>query len=372
VPQRERTSLPQPTPAVPDASQPAPGERDDETPQTPDTLRETLEHEIKQTFPDSSVRLKHTGDTLVVSGSARNRDEATSILSIVRRNAPDRVVNLLRVPREQPMVLRIVVAEVNRTAARSLGLDFGIGDKQATIVSNRPSGDAGSPTLIGNGWIDQALQSLQDLHYAQILAAPALTTLNGQAARFQVGGEFPVPVVSRSPKGAVQGVHFHPYGVRLSARPVVIDSDRIRLTVETEVRGADPRAAAQVNGTAVPGLKVRTLQSTVELQEGETLVLADLVRAPTSDAEFQAMTRGPRPASTDNPSSGKELVVLVSPLLLHPESKEHAGGSAKPLNPQDIKGYPRSHDTLSSRAEALYLIGPRGYAGATRQEARRR
>jgi pilus assembly protein CpaC len=352
--------------------QPAPDERDEETPQTPDTLRETLEREINQTFPGSSVRLKHTEDALVVSGSARSLGEATSILSIVRQNVPDRVVNLLRVPREQPIGLRIVVAEVNQAAARSLGLDFGIGDKQATIVPNRPSGDASSPTPIGNGWIDEALKILQDLHYAQVLAAPALTTLNGQAVRFQVGGEFPVPIVSRSSKGGVQGVHFHPYGVRLSVRPVVTDSNRIRLTVETDVRGADPRAAAQVNGTAVPGLKVRTFQSMVELQEGETLALADLVRAPTSDSEFQAMPQGARPVSAGNLSAGKELVVLVSPLLLRPEAKEQAGGSAKPLNPRDINDYLRGRDSVAPRAEALYLIGPRGYAGATRQEAQRR
>jgi len=368
-----------------------------------ETIYDTLEREINRTFPGSNVHLKRAGDTLVVSGNARNIFDATHILDIARQNAPGaqpgrpapktnepnpvaspslqatldnyahaggpRVINLLRIPGEQQIMLRIVVAEVNRSAARSLGLDFGIGDKQATIFSNRAGAKEGSSTLVDNGWIAQALRSLQDLHYAQSLAEPTLTTVNGQTARFQVGGEFAVPVVSPSASGAVQGVAFRSYGVKLSVQPVVADTDRIRLMVQADVSGMDPRTAAQVGAAAIPGLKVRNFESTVELREGETLAVAGLIRGsqgqPPRNAGF---------VSADNPPSDQELVVLISPLLIRPSTPDYRAGSpvASPFNAADIELYLRSRKTLLPQGDALYLIGPQGYAGDARHGATRR
>jgi pilus assembly protein CpaC len=349
-------------------------------------LYQTLEQEINRTFPGSSVRLKVVGEMLVVSGTARNIFEATRILTIARENAPgvhsaeanrnrpavpslqttidnyahaggSRVVNLLRIPGEQQIMLRVVVAEVNRAAARSLGLDFGIGDKQATVLPNRPAAPGSSP-VAGNGWIGQILRTLQDLHYAQSLAEPTLTTLNGKVARFQAGGEFPIPVVTPSAQGAVQSVAFRSYGVQLRIQPVVADFDRLRLSVEAEVSGTDPQATAQVAGTAVPGLKIRNFQSTVELREGETLAVAGLIRNPAS----ATLPQNVRAGYVEPTPSDQELVVLISPLLLHPPTNERVGG-ANPLNPQDIELYLRSRNMLVPRGDALYLIGPQGYAG---------
>jgi pilus assembly protein CpaC len=362
-----------------------------------EAIYETLEGEINRTFPGSSVRLKRAGDKLVVSGYARNIFEATRILNIARENAPGKssanaatppaspslqavldnyalaggsnVVSLLRIPGEQQIMLRIVVAEVNRAAARSLGLDFGLGEKQATILGDHDRASDNSTTLVGNGWIGQTLRILQERGFAQALAEPTLTTLNGQATRFQAGGEFPVPVVSPSPMGPVQGVSFRSYGVRLSVQPVVADGDRIRLTVDAEVSGTDPSATARVTGTAVPGLKVRNFQSTVELRKGETLAVAGLNRgteAPAPPAQQQPGVA--RPVSAEVGAAGQELVVLISPLLLRsPEPNARTVSRGRSFSAQDVELYLRSGNSVVPRGDALLLIGPQGYAGQTRQ-----
>jgi pilus assembly protein CpaC len=272
------------------------------------------------------------------------------------------VVNLLRLPGEQQIMLRIVVAEVNQQAARNLGLDFGLADRQATVLPNRAMAADGTSTFNGNGWVGQILRTLQEHNLAQTLAEPTLTTLNGQAARFQAGGEFPIPVVSPSPAGAVQGVAFRSYGVQLSVQPIVAAIDRIRLTVEAEVSGTDPQATAQVGGTSVPGLKMRNFQTTVELKEGETLAVAGLTRGSSGNA----LPQGVYPANPNNTAPAQELVVLISPLLLH-----HAGSEpvemGNPLNAQNIEMYLRSRDSQVSRGDSLFLIGPQGYAGEANQ-----
>jgi hypothetical protein len=350
-------------------------------------IYQTLEQEINKTFAGSTVHLQQVGDKLVVSGTARNLFEALRILNLAREHAPGgkageagqapsaspslqaildnyahaggpHVINLLRIPGEQQIMLRVLVAEVNRPAARSLGLDFGIADKKATVLPSRPAAADGSSTVADNGWIGQLVRILQDLHYAKILAEPTLTTLNGQAARFKAGGELPIPVISVASRGAVQGVVFRSYGVQLSIQPILADVDRICLAVDAEVSGTDAQAAIQVGGTAVPGLKVRNFQSTVELREGETLAVAGLVRGGPGNTLPQNVGTGvANPASAD-----QDLVVLISPLLLR-RPPHKGGGDAKRGNPQDLELYLRSRNTMVPRGDALYLIGPQGYAG---------
>ena len=347
---------------------------------------QALEQEINRTFPGCTAHLKQEGEKLVVSGTARNILDATRILIMARQNAPGtrtdassrvapanpsrqdtlnnyaqaggpQVVNLLRIPGEQQIMLRVVVAEVNRAALRSLGMDFGISDRQATILTTRPAATDGSSTIAHNGWIVPFLKTLQELHYARFLAEPTLTTLNGQAACFQVDGKFPIPVLSPSSQAAVQDVAFQSYGVQLSIQPVIADLDRIRLNVDAEVSGTNPQATALVGGTTVPGLTVRHFQSTVELREGETLALAGLIRGSATTMLPQNIRSG----SGVDASADHELVVLISPLL-HWPSEEGAGGMQR-LNPQDIELYLRSRNTLLPRGDDLYLIGPQGYAG---------
>lgn len=353
-----------------------------------ESMYSTLEEEINRAFPGCSVQLKQVGESLVVSGKVRNIFEATRILTIARENAPGarsnepsrtpgtpslqatldnyaqaggrHVVNLLRIPGEEQIVLRVVVAEVNRAAARSLGLDFGLADKRATVLTSRPA--AGSSTVAQNGWIGSVLRTLQDLHYAQSLAEPTLTTLNGQTARFKAGGEFPIPVVHPGPQGALQGVSFRSYGVNLAIQPVVADTDRIRLTVEAEVSGTDPQTAAQVGGSAVPGLKVRNFASTVELREGETLAVAGLIRGSSRNTMPGTVSA----SIADNAPSDQELIVLISPLLMHSQtSAEKSEKSVKSLTPQEIERYLHAGKESVPSGDIPYLIGPQGYAGTT-------
>src|SRR5207248_2299791 len=129
-----------------------------------------LADEVNHAFPNSFVCLQLVGDKLVVSGFARDIFECAQILRIIRANCPnlpgaaipdaaripvDRphagripgdpeegpllpgtdnyvlagspaIINLLRINGEQQVMLRVTVAEVNRAAARSIGMNFNI------------------------------------------------------------------------------------------------------------------------------------------------------------------------------------------------------------------------------------------------------
>ena len=204
-------------------------------PQAKERLREdyrALADEINRAFPDSQVSLSTVGDKLAVSGQAKDAAQAAQILRIVRGhasaepaavdNAPaegaadepaplaqqlvqaagPNVVNLLRVPGEQQVMLRVTVAEVNRAAARSIGLNCSVERHDGTTIFATRTGElaglsnmggANVPVFLDNGQIGLAIHALRGMNLARSIAEPHLAALNGHRAEFTTGGKFPVP-----------------------------------------------------------------------------------------------------------------------------------------------------------------------------------
>jgi pilus assembly protein CpaC len=269
------------------------------------------------------------------------------------------VVNLLHIPGEQQVMLKVVVAEVSRDAARSIGIDWSITNKAgrqvfaqktgsllggaaATTVQNAAGNTGASsgtslvnlPILIDQGRINIALEALRAVNLAKSLAEPNLVTLNGHQANFRAGGEFPVPVVTGATAVGLQGVSFVPFGVSLGFTPYITDKDRIRLQLNAVVSTRNDSIGANFGtgnntSTAVPGLNSRTINTTVEMREGQTLAIGGLLQTSLGGTTIRVPFFGDIPCGgqlfrLDTTSAGEsELVLLVTPELVHPlEPKE--------------------------------------------------
>jgi pilus assembly protein CpaC len=328
-----------------------------------------LEREIKQAFPDSAVQLSLVGEQVVVRGESKDVVEAAQILRIVAEHSPTRrrskvesknvnvafipglgdeqaavnaireilqgspnLVNLLRVPGEQQVMLMVTVAEVNRTAARTIGMDFSVtkgggafaqvtGGLLSPAVANAA---ANLPAAIDSGNVLLAIQALRTMNFARSLAEPNLTTLNGRPANFQAGGSFPIPTSVVTPGGAAQSVSYQNFGVSLQFVPYITDRDRIRLQLNASV-STPSTATTEVSGAQVPSqITQRQFNTTVELREGQTLTVAGLIQNNFSGTSKRIPFWGDLPiigrtGGNDSLTSGEqELVVLVTPILVHP------------------------------------------------------
>ncbi len=343
--------------------------------------------EIKKVFPDSYIKLELVGDKLAVSGEVKDVFEAVQILRILRANSPSQIlqthvtnlnltvtpgdllnpnglagldsyltnaggseiINLLRIPGEQQVMLRVTVAEVNRTAARTIGVNFNIINKKGTTVFGQQTGGitvtgnvltqnnnnqfgvtANVPVILDNGQIPLAIEALKTLNYARSLAEPNLVTLNGQPANFQAGGSFPVPVLGGVSGGnnLVTGVQFVPYGVQLSFTPTITDRDRVRLQIQANVSTRDESASTNVGGSNVPGLTTRNFNTTVEMREGQSLAVGGLIQTNIAAGTNRVPFWGDIPilnifSGLNNTQSGEqELVIMVTPELVHPLEKK--------------------------------------------------
>ncbi len=390
-----------------------------------------LEDDINKHFKDTSVRLKLLGDKLVVSGRVRDAQQGVQVLQIIRANfgqqvnglgtngtaggvttasgttapatqvplgaptldpitglmsptaenyittAGGNIINLLEVAGEQQVALRVIVAEVSRAAARSIGLNFSVRNNQGVTVFSNVNGGAfggggggggfGSANGIGGGGLGNALggmagnitavfdggnipvalNALRTLSYAKSLAEPTLVTLNGQTANFLAGGQFPVPVVTGfGNQQGLQGVSFVPFGVQLSFTPFITDRDRIRLQLNANVSSRDVATGTNIGGAAVSGLNARTVNTTVELRQGETLAVAGLIETNQGADASRTPLIGDLPFFTpftsNRQSAGeKELVIFITPELVRPlevgESPTIPGCDI--LEPTDVEFY---------------------------------
>jgi pilus assembly protein CpaC len=353
-----------------------------------------LEDDINKHFKDTSVRLKLVGDKLIVSGRVRDAQQGTQVLQILRANftgnsgqrnsnslgggssssntlsglgggqvsqipfaptsfgreidpitgqaaptaenyittAGNNIINLLEVAGEQQVALRVIVAEVSRAAARTIGLNFSIQNNQGvTVFSNNVGGGGGfggaAATLtaaLDSGKIPIAINALRTLSYAKSMAEPTLVTLNGQTANFLAGGQFPVPVVAGfGANNGLQGVTYVPFGVQLNFTPFITDRDRIRLQLNANVSARDVASGTNIGGANVSGLNTRSVNTVVELRQGETLAVAGLIEANHGADSTRVPLLGDipflNPFTRNNVSAGeKELVIFITPELVRP------------------------------------------------------
>jgi pilus assembly protein CpaC len=260
------------------------------------------------------------------------------------------IINLLRVPGSQQVLLKVRVAELNRTGLRQVGADTLLVDHElgniagtqlgvATIVANGTlsgfpqRGGIIAPTTTLFGIFEPSefqifLSALRRNSLLKVLAEPNLVALNGQQASFLAGGEFPVPVTQSGGGGAAPAiaVQFQEFGVRLGFVPYILDNDTIRLTVDPEVSTVDFTLGTVLvpGGTPVPGLNTRKAHTVVEMHQGQTLAIAGLMQLSLDGSTNRIPVLGDLPvlgpffSNTSGTRMEKELIVLVTPYLVEP------------------------------------------------------
>ena len=130
-------------------------------------------------------------------------------------------------------------------------------------------------SLAGRDSADAVLDQLKACGKVRALAEPTLVTLSGQVAHLQCGGEVPIP----APDGAdTEPLRLERFGTLLDALPVLKPDGTLRLDVSLSVREVDATRATIVEGKPIPGLRARSLSTSVEMNPGQTLVLAGVTQ----------------------------------------------------------------------------------------------
>ena len=157
-----------------------------------------------------------------------------------------------------------------------------------------------------------------------------LLVRDGAEGSILVGGEIPVPVAqtNNGSAGATVTVEYKPYGVRLHVQPAIVEAGTIELTTTPEVSDLDYGNGVSFNGLAIPALTVRRATSTLQMRDGETLVIGGLY----SSAAQRQVERIPLLSQipilgeffkyTSTRKSESELLILLSVEIVRPDSPD--------------------------------------------------
>ncbi len=371
--------------------------------------RETagLEVLLKRLIPGSNIKVEMLNQSVILTGSVRTPSDANRATSLakqfvtvdfeskvvgdaqgvaikkVKKDEAEMVINMLSVEGEEQVMLKVTVAEVQRSLLKQMGVNLGASINAGNFVTKLltenalpltaaaglgripipgiSSGD--DPSAIGcavngtlcnynlgpaeqafgnsglnGGWqgggaqVTHAIRALERAGLVKTLAEPNLTAISGESAKFLAGGEFPIPVVDTD--GGIS-VTFKEFGVGVAFTPTVLSEGRISLKIETEVSELTNSGAVTLSAVSIPALKKRQAKSTVELPSGGSLALAGLI----SDDVRQNVDG--LPGLKDLPILGTlfrsrdfikqetELVVIVTPYIVKPTARQDL---ARPLD----------------------------------------
>ncbi len=346
---------------------------------------EYLRTQLRRAVPTANVTPIPVSNNSVIMAGTVDKVEDVEVVVRVAASLGVQVINAMKVGGVQQVQLDVVVASVTRSEDRSFGFDFLTNSRnfffgstvaqavqQPASVGSLASGAVfgPAPNLIGvpaantnvlfgvvhSGWgFLGFLEALRQEGLAKFLAQPRLVTKSGRPASFLVGGEQAVPV----PAGLGQiGVQFEEFGTRLNFLPIVLGNGKIHLEVEPEISNLNAANGTSISGTVVPGRDTQRINTTVELETGQTFVIGGLIQHTTASNTRKTPVLGDLPflgvffsAKVDNEVE-QEMVILVTPYLVDGQSCDQV---AKVLPGQET----RSPDDFELFLEGI-LEAPRG------------
>ncbi|MER8375833.1 type II and III secretion system protein family protein [Mesorhizobium sp. M1406] len=297
---------------------------------------------IRQVAPRSRIEIGSINGKVRLGGHVKDGATLEAIMQVAQQYGPDAVINSVTVDDSQQVNLEVRVLEAKRNAGRDLGVSIrsrnssgttrtGTGDAAVdednvvagpgNIITGLLSNSSPFAALItrvidSNIKVDLVIEALEAKGVVRTLAEPNLTTLSGEPASFNAGGEVPIRTLDKD--GEISIV-YKQFGVNLLFTPVVLADDKIHMKLAPEV--------SDLTGFTTAGDPIftnRKLDTVVELRDGQSFAVGGLLSSKTTKLQNQVPWLGQVPVigtlfrNSSNQKEETELVVIVTPHIVRP------------------------------------------------------
>jgi pilus assembly protein CpaC len=286
---------------------------------------------------------------------------------------------------KQQVLLRTMVAELDRSAIENQGTNLSLGLNHAgislvglpgtvatpfsaqTSITNSngsitstgnslPPGGALIPMLLSSsltyglalGNKDYQLQGLfqylEQHNLAKLLAQPELLANSGEEAKFLSGGEIPIVIAQALNTSIV----FKQFGTSVEFVPTVIGSNDIELLVKPEVSQPDFAEGVSMFGFTIPAFVTRRAETMVQLKDNQTLIIAGLILHQKTTEVQKVPYLGDIPyvgglfRNTSYNNAETDLIISVTPQIVRP-----LPDGASVYNPTSVPEL--THDEIETR-----------------------
>ena len=249
----------------------------------------------------------------------------------------ERVIAANDRPRAE-IIVDVEILEVNRERTRAYGLDlsqYSIGavfapDAGASDLSSAP--DFGAPPLLRSGDFFFSVPSaivdfLESDGETRVVAKPQLRGQEGAELTLNLGERIPIPTTAFTPIAAggatvnpLTSFEYEDVGVNVTMVPRVTFENEIILELEVENSTLGP--SLEVAGQSMPTFGSRKVQTTLRLRDGESNLLAGLLREQDrrSLRGIPGLTRIPiirsLLSSNDDRIRQTDIIMLLTPRIV--------------------------------------------------------
>jgi pilus assembly protein CpaC len=300
---------------------------------------DALQGALADLMPDErGIRVRAAENSLVLTGEVSDTVTLDQVLSLAASYGDGKkVVNLLRVAGAQQVMLEVKIAEVSKTLLDKLGASVGMtrtrhnGNDTFSLLSNFLSEGGGLVEAMRVGRTALQVDGQKDDGLVRVLAEPNIMAISGQQASFLSGGKIFIPVARESAGVAGFGtitLEEKEFGIGVKFTPTVLGGSRINLKMVSEVSDLSQTGSpfATVNGvtSVLPSFSVRRADTTVQLNDGQSFVIAGLIKNNTTETIKRFPGLGEVPVlgalfrSSEFQKDQTELMFVITPRLVKP------------------------------------------------------
>ncbi|MBF0486393.1 MAG: hypothetical protein HQL16_07770, partial [Candidatus Omnitrophica bacterium] len=213
-----------------------------------------------------------------------------------------------------------------RPAAKAIQ-QFLLPQADSTTIS---SGLASQSATINYGTINFSqfavlLQMLKTRTDTNIVSNPRIVTMDNQPAKISVGSQYPMPQYTYNEQQAkmqVSGWSYLDIGVIFNVTPHVNNTKVVTLDIEPTV--TDITSFVTVESTSMPLLSSESAKTSVMIKDGETLVIAGLIKDKKSKTNKKVPILGDIPVlgwlfqKKDDSVTKTDLLIFLTPHIITP------------------------------------------------------
>ena len=354
----------------------------------PDTpaKRQEYEEEIVRTFFLSHADVQETIDLLRIVMDTRRLAPVSAANAISVKDTPERIEAAARLIQaidkaRAEVVIEVQLLEVDRQLLRDYGLPLvndtgpgvsaGIGVDESQGLDLDDIGRLALPDLFVANLPSFNLRLLETHTSTRVLANPRIRTSAGVEASASFGDRVPVPVTTFTPFAAggisqqpITSFNYENVGVNIDITPRIHHDDRVSLEIGIEI--------SNLTGTGyagVPQFGNRQISTTIRLMDGETSILAGLIR----DEEREVLEGIPGLSSlpiigrifgrTETRTQETDIVLTLTPHILSGLELEEEDLLPFRVNTALAAATPAGFAQPPPALDRLQPRGPRGVTG---------
>ena len=297
----------------------------------------TLQMKLKELMPEESgIKVTGAENALVLSGSISSTVKLDLALNLATSFGDGKkVVNMLSVASPQQVMLEVKIAEVSKTLLDKLGASVNVnrftksGNATYSLVTDLLSEGAGALGILARSTGAIRVDGQKDDGLVRILAEPNIMAISGQHASFLSGGKIFIPVANNINNGFnTITLEEKEFGIGVKFTPTVLDGGRINLKVVSEVsdisQTGNPFTTVSGVVAVLPSFTVRRADTTVQLNDGQSFMVAGLIKNNVTETVKRIPGLGELPIigalfrSTEFNKDQTELIFVITPRLVKP------------------------------------------------------